>query len=177
MIQSLATLAYEGRRAIFSNQLMAALKILTNEHMAGVDLVGSWAGAMGNCQFMPTTYLEYAADGDGDGRRDIWTNQADIFASIANYLHGLGWRGNEGWGYPVNVPPDFTAEDADIKHAQTLKHWHERGLTRASGKPLPKLDTLRYAMYLAHREGAYLVTENYQALLQWNRSRYFATAK
>lgn len=178
VVQSLATLAYEGRRAdFFANQLMAALKILAKENMPSSDLSGSWAGAMGDCQFMPTTYLDYAADGDGDGKRDIWNNPADIFASIANYLHSLGWQRQTGWGYAVRVPKNFTAAEADIKHAETFKHWRKRGLTYADGKPLPKSQALRYAIYPgAEEDGVYLVTENYQAILQWNRSRYFATA-
>lgn len=178
VIQSITTLAYEGRRAdFFSRELLSALKLMEREKMTSAELQGSWAGAMGDCQFMPSTYLNYAADGNGDGHRDIWNNEADIFASIANYLHGLGWNPKEGWGHRIEVPDDFTMEEADIKHAKSIAEWRARGITYAGGKPLPQSATLRYAMYPGtQEEGAYFVTENYQALLQWNRSRYFATA-
>src|SRR5271155_5033940 len=102
---ALATLAYEGRRgAMFRAELIAALKILDQGNIRADNMVGSWAGAMGQCQFMPTTFLSYAVDFDGDGRRDIWTDRSDVLGSIANYLSRLGWRGNESWGRQVLVP-------------------------------------------------------------------------
>ena len=105
---ALATLAYEGRRgAMFRAELIAALKIIDQGNVRVDNMVGSWAGAMGQCQFMPTTFLQYAVDFDGDGRRDIWTNRTDVLGSIANYMSRLGWRGNEGWGQQVVVPGNF----------------------------------------------------------------------
>jgi len=99
VVSALATLAYNGFRAkFFREQLIAALKIVSQGHIGLHGMKGSWAGAMGQCQFIPTSFLAYAADGDGDGRKDIWTNKADVFASIANYLHRVGWRPGEGWG-------------------------------------------------------------------------------
>jgi membrane-bound lytic murein transglycosylase B len=136
VIQSLATLAYEGRRAeLFEKQLMAALQIIASGQWNQFDLIGSWAGAMGNCQFMPTSYQKYAVDWDKDGKADIWHSLPDTFASIANYLKTEGWQPNTGWG--------------------------KRGGTMYPGKP---------------EEGGFTTTSNYDVLLHWNRSRYFATS-
>lgn len=181
VVQSLATLAYEGRRAeFFSKELIAALHIMQKENMRADALVGSWAGAMGDCQFMPSTYLQFAVDGNGDGHRDIWNAPPDVFASIAHYLHALGWNKKMGWGRAVIVPQGFTPEMADIQVGKTATQWHEQGLrygTEAENHPIPKGERVLYAMYPgSEEEGAYLVTENYKALLKWNRSRYFATA-
>jgi membrane-bound lytic murein transglycosylase B len=102
VVSALATLAYNGFRAkFFREQLIAALKIVSQGHIGLHGMKGSWAGAMGQCQFIPTSFLAYAADGDGDGRRDIWTNKADVFASIANHLQRVGWRAGEPWGEEV----------------------------------------------------------------------------
>ena len=99
VVPALATLAYNGFRAqFFRSQLIAALKIVSQGHIGLHAMKGSWAGAMGQCQFIPTSFLAYAADGDGDGRMDIWTNKADVFASTVNYLHKVGWRAGVGWG-------------------------------------------------------------------------------
>ena len=108
IVDALATLAYDGRRAgFFRNELIDALKILGQEHMPAADLKGSWAGALGQCQFMPDSYLKYAVDYDGDGKRDIWNTKADVFASIANYLKSSGWNDSVGWGRPVELPENF----------------------------------------------------------------------
>lgn len=180
VVQSLATLAFEGRRAdFFAKELVAALKIVQQEQIAPADLTGSWAGAMGDCQFIPSTYLRYAADGDGDGKRDIWGNPADIFASIAHYLQALGWQADLGWGEPVIVPDDMRESELDIKHAQPAGHWKKRGLRSSPGAGVNLLDrasTPLYAIAVGDAEAHFLVTDNFQALLQWNRSRYFATA-
>ncbi len=178
VVESLATLAYEGRRAeFFSNELLAALKIITVEKIEPSTLTGSWAGAMGGCQFMPSTYLKYAADGDGDGHRDIWQNPADVMASTANYLSGLGWDKSIAWGKNVKFPDDFKTEEADIKHARSKDEWRKRGIKLAGGKTLPGANINLYAIYPGTPdEGEYLVSENFQRLLQWNYSRYFATA-
>lgn len=109
VVPALATLAYNGFRAqFFRSQLIAALKILSQGHIGLHAMKGSWAGAMGQCQFIPTSFIAYAADGDGDGRMDIWTNKADVFASIVNYLRRVGWRPGLGWGeeVPAGTPPE-----------------------------------------------------------------------
>lgn len=178
VVRSLATLAYEGRRAeFFSNELLDALKILDAEGMKSAELTGSWAGAMGDCQFMPSTYLRYAVDADHDGARDIWNDEADIFASIANYLHDLGWNAKEGWGQAVITPDDFERSEADIAQGKPALAWAKRGLRDAVSERAPKGAGVRYAIYPRDDEDAvYLVTDNFKALLKWNRSRYFAIA-
>lgn len=185
VIQSLATLAYEGRRAeFFGGELLAALKILDSGAMPPDALTGSWAGAMGDCQFMPSTYLKYAVDADGDGARDIWNSPADTFASIAHYLHALGWNRHQHWGAPVTVPGDFSATQTNINRSHPGDYWRKTGLVYAPSpggegarlrKPRGKIKL--YAIYPGEEEeGVYLVSENFKALLNWNRSRYFATA-
>lgn len=189
-IQSLATLAYEGRRAeFFSGELIAALKILETEKLPRDELTGSWAGAMGNSQFIPSTFLRYAVDADGDGHRDIWNNTADTFASIANYLHALGWDKNVGtmWGETGEVG-QFKPSEASIDTPQTADHWGARGIRVTQFDPdqdrgfavKPAGPQLLYAIYLDKNAEAEntptLVTGNFKALLKWNRSRYFATA-
>jgi len=178
VVQSLATLGYEGRRAdFFRDELIASLKILSKENLPVGELTGSWAGAMGGCQFMPSTYLKYAADGNGDGHRDIWHTPADVLASTANYLKGLGWQSNVAWGRKVKFPDDFAEEEADIKKPRMKSEWRARGVTLANGKPLPGENIPLYAIYPGTPdEGAYLVSENFQRLLKWNYSRYFGTA-
>ncbi|MES2983569.1 MAG: lytic murein transglycosylase [Pseudomonadota bacterium] len=178
VVQSLATLAYEGRRAaFFGDELIAALKILEAENLRADELTGSWAGAMGDCQFMPSTYLRYAVDGNGDGKRDIWNEPADVFASVAHYLNALGWNKKEGWGRAVSVPEGITIEQADLKQPHPASYWRARGFTYEGGAAVPDTQATRYAMLPGTaEEGAYLVTDNFQALLQWNRSRYFATS-
>ena len=176
VVQSLATLAYEGRRReFFSDELLAALNILMNENMSSDQLTGSWAGAMGNCQFMPSTYLSYAVDGDGDGKRDIWSSVPDTLASIANYLHSLGWQNDRGWGVKFEAPEGFVHND--IKHAQLSGEWRKQGLRWEKNASIPGHSIPLYAIHTGDAaEGTYLITDNYKAILQWNRSRYFATA-
>lgn len=176
VLQSLATLAYEGRRRdFFADEFLAALTILSQEKMKPDALTGSWAGAMGHCQFMPSTYLRYAVDGDGDGVRDIWHSQLDGLASIASYLHALGWDPQLPWGVKATFPEDFDASEANFETPLTVAQWRKKGI-HFKGK-LPE-KALVYAAYVGAPEqgNTYLVTENYKAILQWNRSRYFATA-
>ncbi len=178
VVRSLATLAYEGRRReFFSNELIAALKIIHKEDMAPEDLIGSWAGAMGNCQFMPTTYLRYAADGDGDGKRDIWNNPVDALASIAKYLDSLGWKDDRSWGVPVTLPAGFPEERANLTQPHTAEQWRTRGLEWDFSTSAFSDGMALYAIYTDKPNGVtHLVTDNFKATLNWNRSRYFATA-
>ncbi len=178
VVRSLATLAYEGRRhELFAKELLSALKILDKENLSSSDLTGSWAGAMGNCQFMPSTYLAYAADGDGDGDRDIWNSTPDTLASIANYLHSLGWKNDRGWGANANVPEGFSEKRTSIIHSKPASEWKRQGLSWDDNGSIRGNDTPLYAIYAGKpSEGVYVVTSNYKAILQWNRSRYFATA-
>ena len=174
-VNSLATLAYEGRRAdFFRSELIAALHILDQEHMSSHDLRGSWAGAMGQCQFMPSTYLKYAVDGDGQGRRDIWTDPADVIASIANYLAAEGWQRNIPWGREVN-PGDATSSDAGLTQSHSLAEWFAKGVTTLDGQPLPD-EALQASLLQPDGDSgpSFLVTDNLRALMRWNRSTYFA---
>lgn len=177
LIQSLTTLAYEGRRAdFFRAELMNALTMMQDERVMASSLTGSWAGAMGHCQFMPSSYLKYAVDWNKDGHRDIWNSTPDALASIANYIHSVGWDNSVGWGMKVSLPADFTDAEADLYSSQTIASWRNRGVTLPGGKQLPGDGTTpAYVMYPGTpSEGAYLVYENYHVLLKWNRSRYFA---
>src|SRR4051794_27312503 len=130
---SLATLAFDGRRgAMFRTELLAALKILDQGNIAPNQMVGSWAGAMGQCQFMPTTYLTYAVDFDGDGRRDIWNSTQDVLGSIGHYVSKLGWRGDESWGQMVVVPNGFDASVAGLDTSRPISEWAQLGVRPAS---------------------------------------------
>lgn len=174
VVRSLATLSYEGRRAeFFSKELINALKIIEAEGIPPEQLTGSWAGAMGGCQFMPSTYQAYAADGNGDGKRDIWGTPEDVFATTANYLHHLGWNPAQQWGGPAMFPDDFS--DDSIDQARSGHYWTKHNVGFASGVK-PKDEEQFYAITVGADGDAYLVSENFKALLNWNRSRYFATA-
>ena len=181
IIKSLASLAYEGRRsAFFKKELLSALTILENEDVTAQDMTGSWAGAMGQTQFMPSSYLQFAVDFDGDDKKDIWESDADALASIANYLHSKGWNPKLGWGYKVTLP-----EHADLnewnavskkKEFRPLKEWRKMGVRYANGKTLLKKNSkARLIMPDSYPQVAYLVFSNYDVLLDWNRSIYFAT--
>lgn len=178
IISSLATMAYEGRReTLFKRQLFAALTILEQGHIEQDKFIGSWAGAMGQVQFMPTSYLNYAVDYDGDGKKDIWNNYADVFASAANYLKTEGWDNSETWGRQVLIPDDFDVELAGIKKKKTLQEWQDIGVRRFDGSALPKVDMNASIIIPDDASGrVYLAYNNYQVLMHWNRSYYFATA-
>ena len=176
-ITSLATLAYEGRRAdFFRAELLNALRIVEQEKMPPSALRGSWAGAMGQCQFMPTTYLKYAVDGDGDGRRDIWNNETDALASIAAYLSAEGWRGDLTWGREVKASAR-ASEMSGLTVTQSLLDWPSVGVSNLDGSPLPQRDIPASLLQPDGAEGrSYLVYDNLRALMRWNRSTYFALA-
>ena len=178
IISSLTTMAYEGRReALFKKQLFAALTILDEGHIEQDKFIGSWAGAMGQVQFMPTSYLNYAVDYDGDGKKDIWNNYADVFASAANYLKTEGWDDSETWGRQVLIPDDFDVSLAGIKQKKTLQQWQDIGVRRFDGSALPKVDMNASVVIPDDASGrVYLAYNNYQVLMHWNRSYYFATA-
>ena len=178
VISSLTTMAYEGRReALFKKQLFAALTILEQGHITEDKFIGSWAGAMGQVQFMPTSYLNYAVDYDGDGRKDIWTTPGDVFASAANYLRTEGWERNGTWGRQVKLPKNFNLELAGIKQQKSLAEWQALGVRKFEGDDLPKVD-LQASLVIPDDENGrvYLAYNNYKVLMHWNRSYYFATA-
>jgi membrane-bound lytic murein transglycosylase B len=179
VIQSLATLAYDGRRsAFFREQLLDALIILQQEHMDANVLIGSWAGAMGQVQFMPSSFLAFAVDFDGDGRKDIWTDDADAAASMANYLHTRGWDSHIGWGLHARLPRGADGvEWVEDKQKHTFNQWQKLGVRRINGARLPKIPyEARLVMPDGDPDNAYLVTANYDVIMDWNHSIYFATA-
>ena len=186
-IAALATLAYEGRReAFFRAQLFDALTILDRGDIEPARLKGSWAGAMGQTQFMPSSYLAYAEDFDGDGRRDIWRSMPDVFASIANYLKQSGWTGGERWGREVKLAPgaeDRLAAEApwrtegcvakrDLTVPLPLGRWREIGVALARGRPLPH-GSLEASLLQAGPR-AFLLYRNYEALLAYNCAHAYA---
>ena len=178
IISSLTTMAYEGRReALFKKQLFAALTILEEGHIEAENFIGSWAGAMGQVQFMPTSYLNYAVDYNGDGKKDIWNTPADVFASAANYLKTEGWKYDETWGRQVLLPSEFDVELAGIKQQKSLQEWQDLGVRRFDGSDLPKVDMNASIVIPDDKSGRiYLAYNNYRVLMHWNRSYYFASA-
>lgn len=173
ILPALATLAYEGRRrSFFEGELTAALKIIEQEHKEPDTLVGSWAGAMGQTQFMPTSYLRYAVDANGDGKRDIWETQADIFASIASYLANVGWRGNAPAA--LRVKAMGTPPSVDTKGK--IDYWRQAGFWREDGEPLPETGEEIYRLWKLDGGGLWLIGDHFDVILRWNRSRHFAAA-
>jgi len=189
IVQALATLAWDGRRgAFFTAELMDALKIVDNDYIELDQLKGSWAGAMGQTQFMPSSYLAHAQDWDGDGRRDIWKTLPDVFASIANYMQAYGWKSGEAWGREVRLPrggPLPLIQKVGVRQSGCrasremtvpvpLAKWQAMGVRTATGGPLPKVD--REASLLNAGSKTYLVYRNYDALLGYNCAHAYALA-
>jgi len=183
VIQSLATLAYDGRRSqYFRGELMKALT-MAQRGVPPQNMRGSWAGAMGQCQFMPSTYLSYAQAASGQGSADIWSKPEDVWASTANYLSGLGWKAGEPWGMAIRLPKRGLAPALfGLDHARPLKDWSRLGVKRADGKALSGPPEMKLALLHvdASKDGSggegpiYLVGDNFRALLHWNRSFFFA---
>jgi membrane-bound lytic murein transglycosylase B len=178
VVASLATLAYDGRRSsFFRKELLNALKILDQGHIAPESMLGSWAGAMGQSQFMPSSFLAYAVDGNGDGRRDIWTTREDVFASIANYLAKAGWKGDAGWGGEVRLPSSFDARLAGLEVRKPLAFWQEIGVRQPDGRGFSGSSGDASLLLPGGSDGpALLVMDNYRTILKWNNSVYFASA-
>lgn len=192
VISSLSTMAYEGRReGFFKKQLWAALKILQQGHISIDKMKGSWAGAMGQNQFMPSSFVAYAVDGDGDGKKDIWTNHADVFSSMANYLQKEGWNDELTWGRQVQLPEQFDLSLAIPKNTgsrknwlkawsateKTLTQWQALGVRRSDGTDLPKVDVKAALVFPDDENGrVYLAYDNYKSLMHWNLSYYFVSS-
>lgn len=179
VISALTTMAFEGRReAFFKKQLWHALTIVQENHIDVEQMQGSWAGAMGQTQFMPSSFMEYAIDYDGDGRKDIWGSMGDVFASAANYLKSVGWQDDVTWGRQVQIPADFDESLADLKTKKTLAEWQALGIRRMDGSDLPSRSELAASVVIPDdKEGrVYLAYANYDALMRWNRSHYFVAA-
>ena len=175
---SLATLACEGRRQeFFRGEFLALLSLLASGDLADPDLTGSWAGAFGQTQFMPSTYARIAVDGDGDGRRDLVASIPDALASTANYLRRAGWRTGEPWGYEVKLPAGFDASLAGRTSRRPLSDWVARGVTRVDGRPVATSDVRSAVLLPAGRNGpAFLVLRNYDAIYSYNAAESYALA-
>jgi len=171
VVESLATLAWEGRRAAyFRAELLAALRILDRGYIEPSRLKGSWAGAMGQPQFMPSNVLNLAVDFDGDGRRDIWESRADVFASIANYLEKRGnWQGGEGWGFQVER--NGAAPSESFRNHRPVADWRRAGVRLIDGRPLPDAPP---AALITVGGDAFLVSQNHAAFRSYNNSTFYA---
>ncbi|MCX7278573.1 MAG: lytic murein transglycosylase [Burkholderiales bacterium] len=176
-IDALATLGFEGRREDWArSQLLAALKILQNGDIDRAHMIGSWAGAMGQTQFLPSNFLAYAVDADGDGRRDIWGSMADVLASTANFLARSGWQAGQPWGTEVQLPAGFDLSRADAQIRQTAAQWAQEGVRSVDGEALPALDAAEILLPAGARGPAFLVGPNFRAILRYNNSTSYALA-
>ncbi len=176
VIDALVTLAYDPRRGqFFRTQLLDALRIVDEGHIEPDAMMGSWAGAMGHMQFIPTTFTGHAVDHTGDGRKDIWSSLPDAFASAANFLTNIGWQEGEIWGREVQIPEDFDLTLATLSQRKTLADWAALGVRRADGGALPQAD-MEGSVILpqGHAGPAFLVYENFRAIMRWNRSINYA---
>lgn len=177
VLQALATLGYDGKRADFGRQqLLSALNILQSGHVALTDFKGSWAGAMGHTQFIPTTYEGYAADGTGDGIKNIWTEPKDALASAAYYLKRMGWRRGLIWGFEVSVPGGMDFSLAKLKKPQPAKFWRARGVTGIGQTLDDELGDMSLFAPAGLRGPVFLVTKNFRTLLRYNTAPAYALA-
>ncbi|MHA6894935.1 lytic murein transglycosylase [Ralstonia pseudosolanacearum] len=179
IIRSLATLANDGRRKTYAeNQLLASLQILQNDRIPREQLVGSWAGAMGQTQFIPTTYLAYAVDGDGDQKRDVWNSSADALASAANYLKEAGWQRGGIWGREVKVPETFDYALADMSVKKSVAEWQWLGVVGACDPLPPQIASLQASIVMpaGYRGPKFLVLDGYRAIRRYNPSTAYALA-
>jgi lytic murein transglycosylase len=176
-IDALATLGFDGRREGWARgQLLAALKILQNGDIDRAQMIGSWAGAMGQTQLLPSNFLAYAVDADGDGRRDIWGSLADVMASTANFLARAGWRAGEPWGAEVQLPPGFDASRADPEVRQSTALWADEGVRTLDGAPMPEFADAAILLPAGARGPAFLVGPNFRTILRYNNSTSYALA-
>lgn len=181
VIEALSTLSFDGRRPAFSEgELLAALRIIAEESVDPQQLRGSWAGAMGHTQFIPSSYLKYAVDFDRDGSRDLWaSNPGDALASAANYLVGHGWQPDATWGYEVQLPSDFDYNLAELTVRQPLASWQQLGVQRMDGQPFPPTPPDAEGSVIAPAGAAgpaFLVLDNFRVLLRYNYSTSYALA-
>ncbi|MDJ1158315.1 lytic murein transglycosylase [Chelatococcus sp. SYSU_G07232] len=171
VVQALATLAYARYRGdYFRNELVTALKILDDGHVSPADMQGSWAGAMGQTQFMPSSFVRYAVDFTGDGKRDIWTSVPDALASTANYLKMHGWQTGLPWGFEVQLPPGYSHR----VRKQSFAHWAQAGVRRMDGKAMPAEGEASLFMPAGARGPVFLVTKNFAVIKRYNNSDAYA---
>ena len=177
VISSLTTLAFQGRRAnFFRKQLLDAIEIIDKKYIELENMKGSWAGAMGQSQFMPSSYLAYAQDFDNDGKKDIWNNHLDVFASIAFYLKSHGWDDSKTWGREVIVPNEFLKSYIKNKNnPKTLKYWSDNNILRIDGTMLPYLALKAHLVLPDGIKGkTFLVYDNFFTIKKYNASTYYA---
>lgn len=176
--QALATLAYDERRSTyFRKELLQALEIIDAGHIKAEQMQGSWAGAMGQCQFMPSSFMNYAIDGDGDGIIDIWNSIPDVLTSAANYLHASGWETGYTWGRRVQIPEKLDQALVGLDAHMSLQQWKNHGVKRANGAPLPAVDIEASLIRPDDPTGeSWLVYHNFRVILKWNRSNAFGIA-
>ena len=178
IIESLATLAYDPRRSgFFTTQLMSALTILDKGHVKLEQMKGSWAGAMGQVQFMPSNYLKYAVDGDGDGKINLWDSLPDAFFSAGNFLNHLGWQAEKNWGREVKLPIGFNFAMADNETKRPLSEWRNLGIKLAGGRYIPYVDIQAKLLLMTDYKGpAFLVYDNFKVIKRWNNANKYAIA-
>ena len=177
-LSSLATLACDPRRsAFFTEELFAALKLMERESFKPQQMQGSWAGAMGHTQFMPSAYRQYAIDGNADGQIDLWKSHRDALASGANFLEHLGWQRELRWGREVRLPSDFPFHETGLENRKPLHYWVSLGVVASNGNPLPASE-LSTAILLpaGHTGPAFAVYPNFDIIMKWNRSEFYALA-
>jgi len=176
VIDALATLAFDGRRSnYFREELLNALRIIQDGHVTADKMLGSWAGAMGQTQFMPSTFLSFATDFNKDGKKDLWTNSGDALASGANYLSKSGWDGRRTWGREVRLPKNFSASQIGPQAEKSIAEWRALGVKRVNGGRLPGNTLTGYIVQMdGKRHRTFLVYPNYKTIMKWNRSDNFA---
>jgi membrane-bound lytic murein transglycosylase B len=176
VFEALSNVGYGTSRKDFAcTELLSALKIAAGGKIAPADMIGSWAGAMGHSQFLPSNYLTIAVDRDQSGAPDLWTSMPDVFASTANHLVRDGWERGLPWGFEVKLPAGFPYQDAELDIAKPISHWQKLGVTRVNGQPLPTLSGDTSILMLAgHKGPAFLTTKNFKAILKYNYSTSYA---
>lgn len=176
-LEALATLAFDGRRRDFARgELLAALRIIEAGDIEPQRMIGSWAGAMGHTQFIPSSFESYAVDGDGDGRRDIWKSIPDVMASTANYLAQAGWRPGEPWGVEVSLPSGFDYAQTELNTRYASHEWAAQGVRPIAGGRLPDFDQASVIAPAGAQGPAFLVGPNYRAILRYNNATSYALA-
>ena len=174
-VDALATLAYEGRRRAWASaELIAALRIIDQGDIAPDAMIGSWAGAMGHTQFLPSVFLAHAVDADGDGRRDIWGSISDVVASTAHFLADMGWRSQEPWGAEIRLPAGFDHARTELRLRQSTAQWEAEGIRAVDGKPLPALASASVLAPAGARGPVFLVGQNFRTILRYNNSTSYA---
>ena len=175
-LDCLATLACDTRRSdFFTGELMTALSLLNRESLSPEEMHGSWAGAMGHTQFMPSAYSKYAVDGDDDGQVNLWKSEHDALASGANFLANLGWITGERWGREVILPKDFPYMQSGLSNRKPLRYWADLGVRMANRSRLPQVDMEASVLVPAGHTGpAFIVYRNFDIIMRWNRSEFYA---